>query len=306
MFHQRGGAWQLPLGVTQSMLSHHVGQLEKDVRQALFHRNGRGVELSQAGRRLLEHARAILYQVQHAEEELATLRGQPLGRVAVALGPSLGRCVSAPLVIQSRKLFPDATIAIYEGPSVNILEWLTMGRVDIGLVYKPPPSPSYRVKKLMDVELRLVSPYTGTSVQLAGKPATPAEIAGLPLIMQFGPHTLRKLVEEWLGTAKSRMNVVYEVENVSGVAAILDLVASDVGHAILPFHVAYSRGARSFSCRPLGSPPLCLSLMMALPNHRPTTVLTARVTDLLESLVPDRLRGIIESDRVGRRRSGQH
>jgi LysR family transcriptional regulator, nitrogen assimilation regulatory protein len=37
------------LGVTQSMLSHHVGQLEKDVRQALFHRNGRGVELSQAG-----------------------------------------------------------------------------------------------------------------------------------------------------------------------------------------------------------------------------------------------------------------
>ena len=46
------------LSVAQSALSHRVRQLEVELKQPLLFRNGRGVVPTEAGRRLLVHARA--------------------------------------------------------------------------------------------------------------------------------------------------------------------------------------------------------------------------------------------------------
>ena len=48
------------LRVAQPALSRQVRALEVELRQTLFERNGRGVTLTEAGRRLLDHARGIL------------------------------------------------------------------------------------------------------------------------------------------------------------------------------------------------------------------------------------------------------
>jgi LysR family nitrogen assimilation transcriptional regulator len=48
------------LSVAQSALSHQVRQLEVELEQTLLYRNGRGVTPTDAGRRLLGHARGIL------------------------------------------------------------------------------------------------------------------------------------------------------------------------------------------------------------------------------------------------------
>ena len=42
--------------------------LEVELRQPLLDRNGRGVTLTEAGKRLLAHARSILQQVERAQE----------------------------------------------------------------------------------------------------------------------------------------------------------------------------------------------------------------------------------------------
>jgi len=51
------------LSVVQPALSRQVRQLEVELGQNLFERNGRGVVLTDAGARLLEHTRGILTQV---------------------------------------------------------------------------------------------------------------------------------------------------------------------------------------------------------------------------------------------------
>ncbi len=68
-----------------------VRQLEVDLRQTLLTRNGRGAALTEAGRRLLDHARGILYQLERAREELDGMRGAPVGPAVIGVPPSVGR-----------------------------------------------------------------------------------------------------------------------------------------------------------------------------------------------------------------------
>ena len=62
------------LRVAQPALSRQVRALEVELRQTLFQRNGRGVTLTEPGKRLLEHARGILQQVERARHDLEQQR----------------------------------------------------------------------------------------------------------------------------------------------------------------------------------------------------------------------------------------
>ena len=65
--------------------------LEVELRQTRLERNGRGVTLTEAGKRLLEHSRGILAQVKRARLDLEDHLGAATGRVGLALPPSVSR-----------------------------------------------------------------------------------------------------------------------------------------------------------------------------------------------------------------------
>jgi LysR family nitrogen assimilation transcriptional regulator len=54
------------LSIAQPVLSRQVRALEIEFRQALLERNGRGVTLTEAGKRFLEHGRGVLSQIERA------------------------------------------------------------------------------------------------------------------------------------------------------------------------------------------------------------------------------------------------
>jgi len=60
------------LNVAQSALSHHVAALETDLGVKLLERRPRGMALTAAGRRLYEHASAVLSALGKAEEDVRT------------------------------------------------------------------------------------------------------------------------------------------------------------------------------------------------------------------------------------------
>ncbi len=82
------------LSMAQPALSRQVRALEVELRQPLFERNGRGVTLTEAGKRLLAHRRGLLQQVERARQDLETHRGAPAGRLVIGLPPSVGRSLS--------------------------------------------------------------------------------------------------------------------------------------------------------------------------------------------------------------------
>src|SRR3989454_6819780 len=133
------------LSIAQSALSTRVRKLEVELKQPLLHRNGRGVTPTDAGKRLLQHARGILMQVDRTREELAEFRSTPSGHVVIGLPPTMARLLTVPVLKDFRGHFAEASIGIMEGLSASIVEWLTTGRIDIGLVFNPAPSPAVEI-----------------------------------------------------------------------------------------------------------------------------------------------------------------
>ena len=112
------------LSVAQSALSHQVRQLEVELEQTLLYRNGRGVTPTDAGRRLLAHARGILIQVRRARDEVTEARDAMVGHVVLGLPPSIARLLTVPLFKSFRSSFPNGTFGVVEGLSASVVEWL--------------------------------------------------------------------------------------------------------------------------------------------------------------------------------------
>src|SRR5919106_6916054 len=82
----------LALDYTQSVVSHHVAQLEQQLGVPLLERNRRPVRLTPAGERLHAHAGTILGAVRTAETELRAVAGLEAGTLRV--GAFLTACAS--------------------------------------------------------------------------------------------------------------------------------------------------------------------------------------------------------------------
>src|SRR5688500_10991812 len=82
----------LELGYTQSVVSHHVAQLERQLGVTLLERGKRPVRLTPAGERLYSHAGTILGAARTAEADLRAVAGLEAGTLRV--GAFLTACVS--------------------------------------------------------------------------------------------------------------------------------------------------------------------------------------------------------------------
>ncbi len=270
------------LRVAQPALSRQIRALEVELRQALFERNGRGVTLTEAGKRLLAHGRGILQQVERARQDMEDQRGAASGHLAVGLPPSISRALTAPLVKAFRLRFPRATLTVLEGLSAYLQEWLQMGRIDCAVVYNVTPSPAIDLLPVLDEPLCLVA-QRQTVQPLMGPPVALADLAALELVMPSRPHSIRMLLESAMAGAGVRPRVGIEIESVP---AILDLVQQQGLHAVLTREGVRGHGAEeAFHVRPIGQPPLVTTQWIATSAQRPRGPLIEQNVALLRELM---------------------
>ena len=275
------------LRVAQPALSRQVRALEVELRQPLFERNGRGVTLTEAGKRLLAHGRGILQQVQRARHDLEEQRGAAAGLLSIGLPPSLSRTLTTPLVEAFRAQFPKATLSVVEGLSTYMLEWLMQGRIDCALVYNATPAPAFELRPVVDEDLYLVSARRAGG--LVGKPVKLVDVAAHELVIPSRPHAIRMRVEAALAEAGAKPRVALEVESVP---AILDLVARHPLHAVLALNALVgSAHEAALAARPiLGAGGatgrrLATTVWLATSAQRPRGPLLEQALPLLKSLV---------------------
>lgn len=270
------------LDIAQPALSRQVRGLETELNQQLFLRNGRGVALTEAGRRLFDHSVGIMQMVAHAREDLGASRGAPVGRVTIGLPPSIGRQLTLPLIDRFKRELPAARLAIVEGLSSHIVEWVTTGRADVGLVYNPDAQSGIEITPLLQEPLGLVSyaPKAGRS-----QPAPPLpfrELANYPLIVPERVHAMRRLLETQAALAGVKLDIAWEV---SSVPSIIELVCAGYGHAVLTASgVAASPRGAELSLRKLVSPEATSALCLAVSATKRPTPLAQHTMRLLTEL----------------------
>jgi len=270
------------LDTAQPALSRQVRLLETDLRVTLLERTGRGVVLTEAGKRLLEHSIGILQLVARARDDIQASRDEPVGRLVVGMPPSVGRQLTLRLVEAFGRECPKARLAIVEGLSAHIVEWIATGRVDLGLVHNPEPNEAIETEPVLDELLCLVSaaPARGGA---PGRPVALKDLPKYPLVIPERSHAVRRLLETQAALAGIKLDIAWEV---SGVPAMLDLVAGGYGHAVLTAGaVGAEVTAGRLSVRPIGGPPLVNTLCIARPANKRATPLARHVTRLLRELV---------------------
>jgi LysR family transcriptional regulator, nitrogen assimilation regulatory protein len=267
------------LSIAQSALSHQVRQLEMELDQTLLYRNGRGVMPTDAGRRLLAHARGILIQVRRARDELSETKDTMVGHVTLGMPTSIARLLTVPLVKAFRTAFPKGRLGIVEALSIPVVEWLVEGRLDMGLVYNPASQPSIEIRSLHEQELYLISSRPrGANQQPKTVPLR--DLPRYPLIIPSRRNANRILIESQLALVGLKPQIELEID---GIASILDLVYEGYGHAVLPLNSLRCHPfGRSFIARPIVRPKLSVRPALVTCAHRPVTPLARETLSLIE------------------------
>lgn len=267
------------LHIAQPALSRQVRLLEVELRQNLLLRNGRGVTTTEAGKLLLEHGRGILHQVERAKEDLGRVRGALAGRVAVGLPPSIAKMLTVPLTREFRTRLPNAALSVSEGLSIFMQEGLLSGRLDIALLYNAVPSAQLETYPLMEEELFLIS---HKATKATKGPVLLKDVAMLPLVIPSRPNAIRMVVETQMADIGCKPNISLEI---SGISAILDLVADGAGFAVLPKHaLATVMHPEHFLTRSIVQPKLVSKLSLATAAGRATTLTQNAMLKLIEEI----------------------
>ena len=76
------------MNMTQPGLSKSMHRLQRELGTKLYHRRGRGIELTEAGRALLRHAKLMETQLADARSEVVGIAGGKTGHARIGAGPS--------------------------------------------------------------------------------------------------------------------------------------------------------------------------------------------------------------------------
>jgi LysR family nitrogen assimilation transcriptional regulator len=269
------------LGVAQPALSRHIRQLEAECGSSLLRRNGRGAELTEVGRTMLEHGRSLLEQAGRLEAELKAAKGAPVGAVNLGMPPSVCMILVEPLFHRVRREFPGVRLHISEGFSGDVKEWLVGGRLDIGVLYSPGRTTNLIGQFLLVEDLFLCC--APSTLGAGGPQVTLAAAIGAPLILPGRPHGLRILVDRVCAEAGLEPQVVLELDSM---ATIKTLVREGHAATILPFcgvHREVAEGA--IVARRIVSPSLTRTLVVGETVRRPKTPATTAIVQCLREEV---------------------
>ena len=278
----------IQLSVAQPILSRQIQALEQELSAELFYRNGRGVVLSEAGKLLDGYAREILGTADRAEFEIASMKLAPQGKLTIAMPPSIGWVLTVPLVKRCRREYPMIALHVVEGFSGHVTEWLSTGRINIGVVYNAPRLPALLMEPLLEEQLVLLGP-AGDPAEAGPGPVSAARLADVPLILPARPHGLRMLIDRTL----ERLGIVANVQmELDAMTSTLALVESGAGYTILcgaaVRHLVSAGRIRSW---PIEAPAMYRQLMLATSTQRPMCVATRAVAKLIRQQVADSFSG---------------
>jgi LysR family transcriptional regulator, hydrogen peroxide-inducible genes activator len=249
------------LHLAQAALSEQMRKLESELGTPLFHRGRRETVLTSAGETLRVHAEALLDRASAAKravQELVELRG---GRLTIGAIPSVSACLLPAAITAFRKLHPLVELALYEGTSEAVAQWVESGRVEFGMVQLPTTTGSF------DEDLLFTEPFVALVAE--SHPAAKqhsislAKLAAEPFVLYKG--RARDTALTACRAAGFEPRIACES---SELETIRSLVAAGLGIAILPRLATRQTSAECVALRLRGDPVERQVAILSRAGHR--------------------------------------
>jgi len=274
-------------GIAQSLISRKLTQLEDEWGDRLFHRTGRGVVLTEFGRRIQPHVQLLLAQTDRLREEVKHVAGVPTGTVHVGLLPTLSREVVALLFPDIRAMAPAVRLQITEGLSGHLDAQLLSGQLDLAIINRYGSIIGNEEDILGQVESFVVG-RPGAPL-FKGKTVDFRDLDGVSLVLPTAPNGLRSVMEHNARHQGIRLNVVLEVDSLSTMQMIA--MSGDVFTISSFLAVEKEVTAGTLQAQKLVNPSISRTITLSITKHhqlsRASRLVASRVRHLVPVLIND-------------------
>jgi LysR family hca operon transcriptional activator len=266
------------LHTAQPSLSRQMRDLEDELGCELMIRGSKGIELTAAGRVLLDHARVVLLQVEAAK--VATLRAATPCKASFVLGFLTGyefEWLSAVMAI-IREQLPNTEVIILSQSSPDLADGLMRGKIDLAFLRHERNAPGVTFTLLRNEPLIVLMP---ADHRLVVRDAVRSEdIVDEILIGVPGDKSpaLRAVTDAYGARLGIDLTPDHSVDNIS---MMVSLVAATGGIALAPLYARNLLPPTVIS-RPLAGVPPMIDLSLGFNEANESPLLKAIVSRIGE------------------------
>jgi DNA-binding transcriptional LysR family regulator len=280
------------LNVVQSGLSQTIRSLEDELGGPLFVRSTRRVDLTPAGKVLLQEAKRILLAVREARLAVTQVHGLARGQLRIGSIQSLAPFVDLPASLgRFRHKFPGIDIELVLDGAASLLDEVNEGRLDLAFTQPGDAGAAMAFQMLACEDMVLIC-----------EPNHPLANAPAPHLAELRDHTfidlkadwgMRRLIDRSFASAGCTRKIAFELNDMT---MLTGLVAQGLGIALVPESVARAR-AEDMRASPIAvieladEEPPCWELVVGFKgrNGKPADSVAKAFLDLLISITGDPL-----------------
>jgi LysR family nitrogen assimilation transcriptional regulator len=271
------------LRVSQPTLSRQMQALEEEFDTPLFVRHGRGMEPTEAGKRLHEGLRGLERGLRALKGDIAAASIEPTGEVAFGIPPSPRTLIAVPLIQRFVKKHPRVTVRVSEETSGELRDLVASGALDVAITNVHEPMRDVSAEPLAREQMVLVG---SPAAKLSMKSEVQLErLADVPLVLTTRPNSLRLTVEAGLSRYGKRPQIKVEA---NALPLMTDLVQAGLGYTVLPLcGVRDLLRSKAVSASPISD--FYITWIMAKTKSRPLSLAVERFCDLLQDMAREKI-----------------
>ncbi len=217
------------LNKAPSIISRQVSALEKEFGARIFHRTGRGVELTELGEQILPQIDQLIAAMERMLETGKKHPEELSGEVRVFISSAICDSFVVRLVSAVKEAYPCILLQISEGYSVEIALAMERSSADVAVFLRNGRTVAPGEEPIGEFDTYLVG-RPGDPL-LAGREILLSELQGLPLVIPSEPSLARYAIGDLAASRGIELTIVTEVNSSKSSRALL---AAGAGYGIAP------------------------------------------------------------------------
>ena len=212
-----------------------ISNLETHLGVALFERNRRSVRPTAAGEAILADSEELLQRIADIELRARKIGSGEVGHLRIGFVAFATASVIPAIVLAFRKLYPGVALDLKNMPTVQQIDALKSGSIDVGFVRLPVSVDVLLVDSIHQEPFAIVLPKAHPLA--SEKALTVRQLANEPFIA-YGRKWAPSFYDHWTAICRKAGSSPNVVQEVAELDTALVLVAASIGVAILPEGIA--------------------------------------------------------------------
>jgi len=271
------------LGVAQSVLSRQVSTLESELEGRLFHRTGRGVQLTELGHSLLPRAQALLAEADQFTVVARGERSSPAGTVDLGIVPGWSQPLVSKLVTKLLADYPRIRLRVREAYSGQVEEWIANGRIEVAVFNRYRRGAVRAAEIVARTDMMLVGPRGHPLLKQKDVPFR--ALGDVALCGPVRPNGLTTVMAELAAQHGVALKTVLEGSSAS---ILREAVARCGLFTVFPRPFVERELSEAFGRSRLVKPSLQQITWLAVGTQRPATVAARTVARLVRQILAAR------------------